>query len=156
MKRTGTTLVAAILFMVGIGSEATAQESAKKPVGKVPAELKVPAEPKVTPDTELAAIRAQSEAFATAFNHQDAKAIAALWTKNGEYLDETGRHWNGREEIEKGYAEFFASNPGVKIQVTLDAVNLLSPTTAVEDGHAVSERSATSPPSLSRYTVNHV
>lgn len=174
MTRTGTIFVATILILVGSWSGASAQTTGKKAVGKAPAdtkapaetkapvetkapaEAKAPAEPKADPDAELAAIRAQSEAFVAAFNGQDAKALAALWTKNGEYLDESGRRLNGREEIEKGYAEFFANNPGVKIQVTLDAVNLLSPTTAVEDGHAVALRTETSPPSLSRYTVIHV
>ena len=43
------------------------------------------------PASELAAIRSGSQAFVAAFNKRDAKAIAALWTKKGEYIDDTGR-----------------------------------------------------------------
>ena len=35
---------------------------------------------------DLAAIRAESRAFVAAFNKRDAKAIAALWTVDGEYV----------------------------------------------------------------------
>ena len=57
----------------------------------------------------LDAIRQAATKFAEAFNRGDAKAIADLWTHNGEYIDEQGRNAVGREAIENDYAEFFAA-----------------------------------------------
>lgn len=48
-----------------------------------------------------AAIRATDQAFATAWNHHDAKAMAASWAKNGDLINPFGRVANGRVEIEK-------------------------------------------------------
>jgi len=46
----------------------------------------------------------------------------ALWTEDGEYIDDSGRSFVGRDAIEKGYAEFFAGNPDAKIQITIDSL----------------------------------
>ncbi len=105
---------------------------------------------------ELDMIQKGSEQFAAAFNKHDAKAVAALWTVNGEYLDESGRALAGRDEIEKGYAEFFADNQDAKIQIMIDSVRLLSADTAIEDGRSVVELSPVGPPAIGRYTAVHV
>jgi len=51
-----------------------------------------------TPESsaDLAAIREGSRAFVDAFNQGDAKAIAALWTENADYTDESGTTFSGR------------------------------------------------------------
>ena len=46
---------------------------------------------------ELDAIRKQSQLFVAAFNKRDAKAVATCWTEDGEFIDDTGRRWAGRE-----------------------------------------------------------
>lgn len=103
-----------------------------------------------------AAIRAGSEEFVKAFNAGSAKSIAALWTLDGEYVDDSGRHFVGREEIEQGYAEFFAENPKSKIQVTIDSIRLLTDDTAIEDGRAAVVTPAGDSTGSSKYTVVHV
>jgi uncharacterized protein (TIGR02246 family) len=105
---------------------------------------------------EVAAIRAGSAAFVEAFNRGDAKALAALWTQDGEYIDETGHKYEGREEIEKGYAEFFAAHPKATLRLVEDSVRLLSPDAAIEDGEAVLEPPDGSDPTASKYSVVHV
>ena len=105
---------------------------------------------------EIAAIRAESEAFVAAFNKGDAKAVAALWTEDGEYIDDTGRRFAGREAIEKGYAEYFAGNPNTKIQITIDSLRLLSDDAAIEDGRAVTDPPADGAAGFSKYTSTHV
>jgi len=92
---------------------------------------------------ELAAIRAGSEAFVAAFNKGDAKAIAVLWTEDGEYIDDRGRRFAGREAIEKGYAEFLTDNPGAVMQI------------AIEDGRASVKLGSGVADGASRYTVVH-
>jgi uncharacterized protein (TIGR02246 family) len=105
---------------------------------------------------DLAAIRAGSQAFAAAFNKGDAKALAALWTKDGDYVDDVGRTFSGREAIEKGYAAHFSSNPKTKIRVIIDSLKLLSDSAAIEDGRAMVDPPPAGIPGYSKYTAVHV
>ena len=107
-------------------------------------------------ESDLAALRTESAKFVDAFNKQDAKAIAALWTEEGEYIDDTGRRFVGRDAIEKGYAAFFADSPKVTLRVMIDSVRLLSDSTAIEDGRAVVDPPPEGVPGFSKYTAIHV
>lgn len=89
--------------------------------------------------SDLAAIRAGSVTFVAAFNKRDAKAVAALWTQDGEYIDEAGRRIAGRDAIEKAYAEFFADHPNVALRITIESLRQVSPKTAIEQGRATVE-----------------
>ena len=42
-----------------------------------------------------------AEAFVDAFHKGDAKAVAAFWTPDGDYVDQTGKHLKGRQAIEQ-------------------------------------------------------
>jgi ketosteroid isomerase-like protein len=53
---------------------------------------------------DLAGIRAGSETFVAAFKQGDSKAVAALWTKDGGYIDDRGRRFAGRATIEKKWS----------------------------------------------------
>jgi uncharacterized protein (TIGR02246 family) len=99
------------------------------------------------------AIRQSAAAFAAAFNRHDAKAVAQMWTADGEYVDEVGQRFQGRAAIEKEYADFFTTHPEVKLRIGVDSVRLLSPTTAIEDGHAVLEPMPDGHPAMGRYTA---
>src|SRR5262249_35794494 len=68
------------------------------------------------------AITKTARDFAEAFNQGDAKAIAAMWTENGESREASGRTFLGRAAIEKAYAEFFKANKGTKIEVLVKSV----------------------------------
>ena len=105
---------------------------------------------------DLDAIRAGSEAFVAAFNKQDAKAVAALWTEEGEYVDDTGHVFAGRDAIGKEYEQFFAENPGAKMRINISSLRLLSPEAAVEDGQAFVEVASAGTPTSSPYTAVHV
>src|SRR5437660_6228819 len=65
---------------------------------------------------EAVAIHKNAEAFVAAFNKNDAKAVAAFWTQDGDFVDQTGRHLRGRKAIEKAFRGFFAENKGAKVQ----------------------------------------
>jgi uncharacterized protein (TIGR02246 family) len=108
------------------------------------------------PADDLTAIRAGSEAFLAAFNKGDAKRVASFWIEDGQYIDDAGRQFAGRDAIEKAYAEFFAGNPGAVMKVEIDALRLLGPNTAIEDGRAVLEPAPAGEASVSRYTAVHV
>lgn len=103
-----------------------------------------------------AAIRAESQAFVAAFNKGDAKAVAALWTADGEYVDATGKVFAGCKVIEEEYATFFKENPGHKIGLIVDSIKLLSDAAAIEDGRAVLDPAPPGAPAISKYVAVHV
>src|ERR1019366_211036 len=105
---------------------------------------------------EAAAMKKNAEAFVAAFDKGDAKAVAAFWTADGDYVDETGRHMKGREEIEKAFTEFFSENKGLKAQIHTESLRFVTPDVAVEDGVTAVSEADGGPPSRARYTVVHV
>ncbi|WP_254506828.1 YybH family protein [Anatilimnocola floriformis] len=106
--------------------------------------------------TELQSIRQSSKLFVAAFDKADAKAVAALWTESGEYVDDTGSTFTGRKAIEKEYDRFFTENPGHKITLAIDSLKLLSDSAAIEDGRAILDPAPAGAPAISKYTVVHV
>lgn len=121
-------------------------------------DAKESAHPKSAVDTgaELDAIRQASHDFVEAFNCHNASAVAASWTEDGDYIDESGRVIAGREAIEKKYSQFFKEHDDVKIRVVIDSLRLLSADAAIEDGHAILEPAPSGPPAISKYTAVHV
>jgi uncharacterized protein (TIGR02246 family) len=105
---------------------------------------------------EMEAVRKTADAFAKAFNAGDAKAVAAFWTKDGEFVGADGDTIRGRDEIEKSYAEFFKSNPKTTIAVEIESVRLLGRYTALEEGTLKVTRPGDKEPGVSRYSVLHV
>ncbi|MCX6874461.1 MAG: SgcJ/EcaC family oxidoreductase [Verrucomicrobia bacterium] len=104
------------------------------------------------PDARQAAIHQTAEAFVAAFHKGDAKALAAFWTPDGDYIDETGRTIKGREAIEQTYAELFAANKGMTLRIEVADLKFPTPDTAIEDGTSVVMAPDGSAPSRARYT----
>lgn len=138
-----------LFFFVGIVPGQAEEPSPDSPVAEKRSEL-------ATSAVGMAAIRAGSQEFVTAFNKQDAKAIAGLWTVDGEYVDDSGRRFAGRQEIEKGYSEYFAGNPKSRIRIFIDSLRLLSDSAAIEDGHAIVDPPPRGAPGVGKYTAVHV
>jgi uncharacterized protein (TIGR02246 family) len=111
-------------------------------------------QPKGSPDEE--AIVKNAEAFHKAFEAGDAKAVAAFWAPDGDYVDLKGKHLKGRPAIEKAFAEFFAENKGLKLRINITALRVLTPELAVEDGTTEVIPPDGGPPSRARYTIVHV
>jgi uncharacterized protein (TIGR02246 family) len=102
-------------------------------------------------------IREAAQRYVDAFNAGDAKAVAALWAEDGDYVDEAGERTRGRAAIQAKYTEFLAANAGAKLNVTLDAVQQIAADTAIEDGHStLTLPGQKQPASSGRYTVVHV
>jgi uncharacterized protein (TIGR02246 family) len=55
--------------------------------------------------------------YEKAFNAGDAKAIGALWKKDGEFVDPLNNRIVGRETIERLFEDFFSHNPGAKLNI---------------------------------------
>src|SRR6186713_3015439 len=67
------------------------------------------------------AIRSTAREFTEAFNNGNAKAVAALWTPDGEYS--IGRQsLKGREAIANVYGEYFRTHPGAKMAVKIESI----------------------------------
>ena len=105
---------------------------------------------------DLKAIQDSAGAFVSAFNGGDAKAVAELWTKDGQYIDESGQTFSGREAIEKVYADYFAKVPNRRIRVIVDSLRVLADGTAIEEGRTVVEPPPAGAPAIGKYTAEHV
>ena len=49
-----------------------------------------------------------AKAFVDVFEKGDAKAVAAFWAEDGDYVDLNGRRLQGRPAIENAFKDFFA------------------------------------------------
>jgi uncharacterized protein (TIGR02246 family) len=105
---------------------------------------------------EEAAMHKNAEAFVAAFNKGDAKAVAAFWTPEGDFVDQTGRHLKGRKAIEKAFQGFFAENKGAKLRINIASVRFATPAVAIEDGTTDVIPGDGGVPERARYTIVHV
>ncbi|HEY1859590.1 MAG TPA: SgcJ/EcaC family oxidoreductase, partial [Gemmataceae bacterium] len=103
-----------------------------------------------------AAIRANIEAFVKAYNASDAKAIAALFTPDGQLEDKDGDQTEGREAIAKAFADIFKESPKKQIKVIVDTIRFIGNDLAVEVGTTEETPAPNEPPEYDRYTVLHV
>jgi uncharacterized protein (TIGR02246 family) len=103
------------------------------------------------------AVRAALKDFSNAFEKADAKALAALFTEEGEYVADDGATLRGRAAMEDGYAQFFKKNPDRKLEVKIDSVRFVSRDNAVVEGSARSYKSGKpGDPTLSRISALYV
>ena len=83
-------------------------------------------------EADKQAIDNLSKDFVLAFNNRDAAAVAANYTAEGEYIRNDGEPIRGRDEIQKGYAEFFKTVKGKpKLEIQTDGLRFTSADTAV-------------------------
>ena len=101
---------------------------------------------------DLGQIAAVGEAYAKAFEKGDAKAVAAFWTPAGDYVDQTGKVFKGRDAIEAVFKSFFAANKGMKLRIDSDSLNFPAPGTAIEDGSTAVLFADGTPPERGHFT----
>ena len=75
--------------------------------------------------------------FVRDYNRGDSKALAALFTEDAEAIEAEGDRYQGRDLIERRFAETFAASPGVKIAIEVASIRFLSPDVAKEEGQTV-------------------
>src|SRR6201981_484701 len=80
------------------------------------------------------AIFNNAKGFVDAFEKGDAKAVAAFWAEDGDYVDLDGRHLRGRAAIEDAFKEFFEENKGLKLRIDVKSVRFVTPDVAIGDG----------------------
>jgi uncharacterized protein (TIGR02246 family) len=109
-----------------------------------------------TAPNDVEAIVKSAQAFAAAFNKGDARAIAAMWTENGESREAGGQTFIGRAAIEKAYIALFQAKPGGKMEVRVKSVRFPATDLAVEEGVLLYSRRAKDLPTTSAYVAIHV
>jgi uncharacterized protein (TIGR02246 family) len=97
-----------------------------------------------------------AKAFVDAFEKGDAKAVAAFWAEDGDYVDLNGRRLQGRPAIEDAFKDFFAENKGLKLRIDVNSVRFVTPEIAVEDGTTSVIPADGAPPNHARYNNVHV
>jgi uncharacterized protein (TIGR02246 family) len=82
------------------------------------------------------AIRAASAAYKQAVEKSDGKALTALWTTDGDIVDDAGRFLKGRDTVSVLEPPPADTPPAAKPEITISETNLrfVSPDVALEDG----------------------
>ena len=106
-------------------------------------------------DADREAILQSARDFTAAFEKGDAKAVAALWTEQGEYESDDGTILRGRTAIEAAFAAHFKARPAEKMEIKVETIRFPSRDTAVEEGLTCTTASDMLPDSA-RYRVLHV
>ena len=65
--------------------------------------------------SDLVKVGELNEAYVVAFNAQDARKIASLFTAEADFTLLTGDALSGREQVARGHLSFFKNNPNAKI-----------------------------------------
>ena len=86
------------------------------------------------PQAGQAALMKNAQAFTEAFEKGDAKAVAAFWAEDGDYMDLDGRRLQGRPAIENAFNDFFNENKGSKLRIDVKSVRFVTPETASRMG----------------------
>ena len=146
MRRLAATAALAAAIGLGITSTARAQTGGAGGDAGKPADRAA----------DEKAIRANAEKFLAAFRGGDAKAVAAAWTVDGEYINDEGVAIRGRAAIEQAYVELFKSGKPKEVTVKIDEVRFLSRDTAVEDGTFTIAGKNPNEVLVSRYSALHV
>jgi uncharacterized protein (TIGR02246 family) len=108
------------------------------------------------PSAEEMAIQAKAKAVIAAFNRGDAAALAAFWTKTGDYMDEGGKRYHGRKAIEGYFAKLFAAGKGAKTRIHRTSLQVVRPDLAIADGIIEVFPPGGGPSTSSRYTAVQV
>jgi len=88
-------------------------------------------------DDARGAILQATASYVEAFNKHDAPALAALWSETGVYVQrETGQRVEGRQALEKVFAEMFQEGKVRNLALAVETVRLVTPDVAVVDGTA--------------------
>lgn len=102
------------------------------------------------------AIKKAGKSFLKAYLAGDAKAMAALWTENGEYFADDGTILRGRVDIEKAYTDLFAKKkPQTEAEIEVTSIRFPSKDSAIEEGY-FQVRTGKEAAVSTKYTVLHV
>lgn len=149
----GTVLaLAGVCFVAAQEQGKSARPAAKAQSPKTeptrPAGVKKAEQPQRSPEEQ--AVLAAAEVLVKAYDARDAKAFAASFTPAGEYVDEKGAVYHGRQAIEEDFAAFFKANPDSRIDLHLTAARPIAAGVVAADGLTQFTRAPGQAPVLGR------
>ena len=106
-------------------------------------------------EADVAAIKANVEAFSKAYQARDVKAIAALFAPEAKLVTEDNQIIEGRDAIAQEFADHFAAEPNTRMEVNVGPIKMLSAELAVETGTTKSVAAPDATPEYGKYTVLH-
>ena len=102
------------------------------------------------------AIRARVEEFVKAYNAHDAEAVAGLFLPQAQIVDEADNTIQGRDNIQRVFAEVFAEQPDTGISIHVESIRFIGTHLAVENGTTTTIPPAGQTPESGRYSVLHI
>lgn len=102
--------------------------------GQVQAQAQATATTEVAPPDIRAELLPSLEAFQKAFNEGKAEELAGFFLEDGEFVDEQGAVYSGREAIKELMTQFFKDFPGVQLGATVESLRQLGPDLLIEEG----------------------
>jgi uncharacterized protein (TIGR02246 family) len=103
------------------------------------------------PSEDETAIRDALAAYSAAFAKGEVAAVLAMWTPDGEFTDDDGTVYRGREKLAPLFTKGLPSFKGYKITSKATSISFIKPDVALVDG----EQTFTPPqgePDISRFT----
>lgn len=100
------------------------------------------------PSSVDATSRRLADALVDAYKKADAKAFAAVFTADGEYIDDKGIVFHGRKAIEDEFAAFFRETKGTSIEMELNATRSIAKGVVASDGVTRFRKTSTTQPIL--------
>jgi uncharacterized protein (TIGR02246 family) len=131
-KNSGVGLVVAVSF-AAVSLTMTMPAGAKTAKSSSHSKTTSHSKTQATPNQDTA-IRAQISAMTQNLGSGDAKALSALWTENGTYIDEDGNVFKGRPALEKRFSSVFNENGKPQFELTSDTIRFLSDKVAISEG----------------------
>ena len=105
--------------------------------------------------TGIEAVRAASRSYQDALARGDGKAVAALWTEEGDIIDDMGQVFPGRESA-AGIKPAEAGQPRPAFNIEEVSIRLLSESVALEDGTVVVTPPGATTPHHGRFSATWV
>jgi uncharacterized protein (TIGR02246 family) len=102
------------------------------------------------------ALKASVDEFVKAYNAHDPKRLAELFLAEALVYGEDAKLLEGRERIASAFAGVFEVSPEIRIEVAVNAIDMIGPTMAVETGMSTSLATPDAIPERSRYVALHV
>src|ERR1700722_7212515 len=118
-------LLPAAMSILALGAcpRANGADPPKGPVGgPAAAAAKPPAAKTEAPSPGEAAVRQAIEKYVAAMNAGDFKAVAAMWTPEGDLADSAGRLFQARKVIQEHFAKQFGGPERPKLSVDVTSV----------------------------------
>jgi uncharacterized protein (TIGR02246 family) len=149
-------LLAGLLVVISQSVESRPQRKTQATPDAEQRQEQAGAKPAADRSADEAAIRANVAAFVRTYNAGDAKALAALFTPDGQIVDKEGNTAEGREAIKRTFAELFAEAPQKRLEVFIGSIRFIGSDLAVEVGSTKETPAPGEAPEYNSYTVLHI